>query len=104
MLFAVVFIEKTAKKKKNGLLLKILYLISPQREHFRTKFQLVLEAIVQGYNFRFCLFLVIGHVTIILISHQMDPDMYNHSYLVFLYFLVSKSEISFLGCMQMTLK
>ena len=53
MLFGVVFIEKNAKKKKNGTLLKIFYLISPQQEHFRTKFQLILEATVQGYNFRF---------------------------------------------------
>jgi hypothetical protein len=28
------------------------YLISPQQEHFEIKFQLILEAIVQGYNFR----------------------------------------------------
>jgi hypothetical protein len=65
ILFAVVFIEKNATKKKNRTLLKIFYLISPQWEHFRTKFQLILEATVQGYNFRFCPFLVIGHVTII---------------------------------------
>jgi hypothetical protein len=73
-LFHVVFIQKNkTKKQKNVVLLKIFYLISPQWEHFKTKFQLILEATVQGYNFRFCLFLVIGHVTIVLISHWMDP-------------------------------
>jgi hypothetical protein len=77
--------------RENMMLLKIIYLISPQWEHFRTKFQLILQAIVQGYNFRFCLFLVIGHVTIIPISYQMDPDSYNHPYLVFLHFLVKQS-------------
>jgi hypothetical protein len=40
-------------QKKNGTLLKIFPLISPQQEHLRTKFQLILEAIVQGYNFHF---------------------------------------------------
>jgi hypothetical protein len=62
MLFAVVLIEKNSKKKKNGTLLKIFPLISPQQEHLGTKFLLILEAIVQGYNFHFCPFLVIGHV------------------------------------------
>jgi hypothetical protein len=84
MLFAVVFIEKNAKKKKkNGTLLKVFPLISPQQEHLRTKFQLILEAIVQGYNFHFCPFLVIGHVTIVPIFHWMDPVRYNHPYVVF---------------------
>ena len=46
-------LRKTQKTKKNTILLKIFYLISQQPEHFRTKFQLILEATVQGYNFRF---------------------------------------------------
>jgi hypothetical protein len=96
-------LRKTQNKKKNWTLLKIFYLISPHREHFRTKFQLILEAVVQGYNFRFCPFLVIGHVTMVQISHWMDPDRYNHLYLVFLHFLVQPDEISFLRHMQMTL-
>jgi hypothetical protein len=54
MLFGFVFMEKNAKnQKKNVALLKIFYLISPQREHLRTKFQLILEGILQGYDFRF---------------------------------------------------
>jgi hypothetical protein len=44
-----------------------------------------------GLQLSFCLFLVIGHVTIIPISHQMDPDGHNHPYLVFLHFLVKQS-------------
>jgi hypothetical protein len=57
MLVGVVFIEKNAKKKKkNAALLKIFYLISPQWKHFRIKFQLILKATVQGYNFRFVQF------------------------------------------------
>jgi hypothetical protein len=95
MLLAVVFIEKNAKDKKNKTLLKIFPLISPQQEHLRTKFQLILEAIVQGYNFHFCPFLLIGHVTIVPIFHWMDPDRYNQPYLVFLHFLNQPDEISF---------
>jgi hypothetical protein len=38
-------------KCKNRTLLKIFYLISAQQEHFRTKFQLILETTLQGYNF-----------------------------------------------------
>jgi hypothetical protein len=75
--------------------LKIFYLISPQQEHFTTKFQLILEATVQGYNFRFGPFLVIGHVTIIQISHTTDPYRYNHPYVVFLYFLVKQRDFHF---------
>ena len=48
-------------------------------------------------TFVFWPFLVIGHVTIILTSHWMDPDRQNHAYLVFLHFLVKRSETSFLG-------
>jgi hypothetical protein len=95
ILFAVVFIVKNAKKKKTRPLLKIFYLISPQQKHFTTKFQLILEATVQGYNFRFCPFLVIGHVTIIQISHTTDPYRYNHPYVVFLYFLVKQRDFHF---------
>ena len=65
-------LRKTQKTKKNAALLKIFYLISQQQEHFRMKFQLILEATVQGYNFHFWLFLVIGHVTIVPICHWMD--------------------------------
>jgi hypothetical protein len=35
---------------------------------------------------------------------QIDPDMYNYPYLVLLYLLVNQNDISFSGCMQMTLK
>jgi hypothetical protein len=41
MLFGVFFMEKNAKKKKkkkNMVLRKVFYLISPQQEHFRIKF------------------------------------------------------------------
>jgi hypothetical protein len=85
-------LRKMQNKIKNGTLLKIFPLISPQQEHLRTKFQLILEAIVQGYNFHFCPFLVIGHVTIVPIFHWMDPDRYNHPYLVFLHFWVQPDE------------
>jgi hypothetical protein len=37
---------------------------------------LILEATIQGYNFRFLTILVIGHVTIIPTPHWMDPDKY----------------------------
>jgi hypothetical protein len=53
MLFGSVSMEKNAKNKKNGALRKIFYLISPQQEHFRTKFKQILEATFKGYNFRF---------------------------------------------------
>jgi hypothetical protein len=77
-------LRKTQKKKKNWTLLKIFYLISPQREHFRTKFQLILKAVVQGYNFRF-----------VQISHWMDPDRYNHLYLVFFTFWFNQMKFPF---------
>ena len=48
-------------------------------------------------TFLFWPFLVIGHVTIILTSHWLDPDRQNHAYLVFLHLLVKRSETSFLG-------
>ena len=54
-------------------------------------------------TFVFWPFLVIGHVTIIPTPYQMDPDRYNHPYLVFLHFLVKPDEVSFLGYMQRTL-
>jgi hypothetical protein len=46
-------LRKTQKTKQNAALRKIFYLISQQWEHFRTKFQLILKATVQGYNFHF---------------------------------------------------
>ena len=45
--------RKMQKTKKNAALFKIFYIISPQGEHFRTWFKQILEATVQGYNFRF---------------------------------------------------
>jgi hypothetical protein len=53
MLFGSVSMEKNAQNKKNRALRKIFYLISPQQEHFRTKFKRILEATFKGYNFRF---------------------------------------------------
>jgi hypothetical protein len=53
VLFAVVFIEKKAKYTKKLSAHKIFNLISPQQKHFMTKFQLILKATVQGYNFQF---------------------------------------------------
>ena len=96
--------EKNAKnKKKNAVLFKIFYLISPQWEHFGTYFKQIQEATVQGYNFHFLRFLDIGHVTNNPTAHYMNPDRYNHSHLVFLHYLVKLSEISFLGYMHRTL-
>jgi len=54
-------------------------------------------------TFIFLLILEIGHVTTFLTTYCMDPDRYNHPYLVFLYFLVKLSDIFFLGYMQRTL-
>jgi hypothetical protein len=45
--------RKMQKTKKKPVLRRIFYLISPQQEHFRTKFKQILEAIVCGYNFHF---------------------------------------------------
>jgi hypothetical protein len=52
-------LRKMQNKNKNGTLLRIFYLISPQQEHFRTKFQLILETTLQGYNF--CLLTIFGN-------------------------------------------
>ena len=65
---------------KKSLLRNILYLISPLYEHFKTEFKQIQEATVWGYNFCFWLFLVIGHVTIILTCYWMNPDKQNHHY------------------------
>ena len=40
-------------------------------------------------------FLVIGHVTTIPTSHQVDPNRQNHSHLGFLHFLVKPGEFHF---------
>ena len=48
---------------------------------------------MQGYNFYFWLFLVVGHMTTLSTTYQMDPDRCNHLYLVFLHFLVKPGEI-----------
>jgi hypothetical protein len=85
------------------MLLKIFYLISPQQEHFRMKFQLILEATVQGYNFGICIILGNWSCDHIPTTCLMDPDLSNHPYLVFLHFLVRSDEISLLGYIQRTL-
>jgi len=54
-------------------------------------------------TFVFLLFLEICHVTTLLTTHCMDPDRYNHPYLVFLHLLVKLSDIFFLGYMHRTL-
>ena len=41
--------RKMQKTKKNAALFKILYIISPQGEHFKTWFKQILKATVQGY-------------------------------------------------------
>ena len=48
----------------------------------------ILEATVQGYNFCFDLFLEFGHVTTLPMTYGLDPDRYNHHYLLFLHILV----------------
>jgi hypothetical protein len=84
--------RKMQKRKKNVALRKIFYLISPQREHFRTKFKRILEAMFQGYNFRFLT--ILGSWSC---DHppQMDPDMYHHSYLSLFHFLDISNDITF---------
>jgi hypothetical protein len=85
----VISLEK--KKKKRGAE-NFFYLISPQREHFRTKFKRILEAMFQGYNFRFLT--ILGSWSC---DHppQMDPDMYHHSYLSLFHFLDISNDITF---------
>jgi hypothetical protein len=82
------------KYKKNTALRKIFYLISPQREHFRTKCKRILEAMMQGYNFRFLT--ILGSWSC---DHppQMDPDMYHHSYLGLFHCLDISNDITFFG-------
>jgi len=70
------------KKKRHGAfenLLPHIFTMEPQ-------FQLILKATVQGYNFCFLPFLAIGHVTILLTAHWINPDSYNHPYVAFLHF------------------
>ena len=43
---------------------------------------------VQGYNFHFDLFLEFSHVTTLPITYWLDPDRYNHHYLLFPHFWV----------------
>ena len=93
----VLFWWRKMQKVKKLAMRKILYLISPQWEHFRTWFTQIQEDTVQGYNFCFWLFLVTGHVTVIPISHWMNPDKQNHHYLDFLDILLIQDHISFLG-------
>jgi hypothetical protein len=51
--YLVLFSWRKIQKKKNAALRKIFYLIFSQQEHFRTKFKWIVEAMLQGYNFRF---------------------------------------------------
>ena len=74
--------RKTQKTKKNAVLFKIFYLISPQQGHSRTWFKLILEATVQSYNF--CFLTILGNWSC---DHPpnnaMDPERYHHPYPVF---------------------
>ena len=51
------------KTKQNTSLRKIFYVISPQQAHFRTWFEQIPEATVQGYDFQFLTIFGNGHVT-----------------------------------------
>jgi hypothetical protein len=46
-------------------------------------------------TFSFLTFLVIGHVTTLPMTQEMDPDRYNHCYFVFLCFLVKPIRFPF---------
>ena len=75
--------RKMQKTKKNAALFKIFYIISPQGEHFRTWFKQILKATVQGYNFRFWSIFRIWSCDHPPITYWLDPDRYNHHYLLF---------------------
>jgi len=104
MLFGVVFIKKNAKnKKKMRRFWKSFTSYLHNRntlEHNSIRFW---KLQCSATTFVFLLFLEIGHVTTLLTTHCMDPDRYNHPYLVFLHLLIKLSDIFFLGYMYRTL-
>ena len=55
--------RKLQKTTKNTVLRKIFYVISPQQDCFRTWFEQIPVATVQGYNFHFLTIFGNGHVT-----------------------------------------
>ena len=61
--------RKMQEIKKNVELLKSFHHISPQQKHFRTWLQVIVKAMIQGYNFWVVLTLKIGHVITLLITH-----------------------------------
>jgi hypothetical protein len=83
--------------------LKIFYLISPQQKHFRTKFQLIVEATVQGYNFGISTILGNWSCDHLPTTHLIDPDLSKSFISCFSAFLVKTDEILFLGYIQRTL-
>ena len=89
MLFGVVFIKKNAKnKKKMQCFWKSFTSYLHNRstlEHNANRFW---KLQCSATTFVFILFLEIGHVTTLLTTHCMDPDRYNHLYLVFLHLSV----------------
>ena len=103
ILFGLVFMEKNTKnKKKRGTFHNLLPHISTLGA-LQNIFQTDSGSYSAGLQLSFLLFLDIGHVTNNPTTHCMDPVRWNHSYLVFLHFLVKLSEIFFLRYIHTTL-
>jgi len=100
MLFGVVFIRKNAKTWHSWKSFTLYLHNRSTLEHNSNRFW---KLQCSATTFLYILVLEIGHVTTLLTTHCMDPDRYNHPYLVFLHLSVKLSDIFFLGYMHRTL-